>query len=96
MRNEYVVAYDIADEKRLRRVHRCMLGYGDPVQYSVFRCHLSRQERVLMLAALAEIIHQEADQVMIVDLGPSEGQAPDRVEFLGKPSPPVLRGVIVI
>ncbi len=29
MRLAYLVAYDISDPKRLRRVHRTMRGYGD-------------------------------------------------------------------
>jgi CRISPR-associated endonuclease Cas2 len=45
MRTCYLVAYDIADPKRLQRVHRTMRGYGDPLQYSVFRCILSPTTR---------------------------------------------------
>ena len=36
MRTCYIVAYDIADPKRLQRVHRTMRGYGDPLQYRSF------------------------------------------------------------
>ncbi|MGH8563120.1 MAG: CRISPR-associated endonuclease Cas2 [Gammaproteobacteria bacterium] len=32
----YLLAYDIADPRRLQRVHRCLSGTGIRVQYSVF------------------------------------------------------------
>ena len=47
MRNRHIVAYDVSDPARLRRVHRKMNGFGDPLQYSVFACDLSAKERVL-------------------------------------------------
>lgn len=96
MRNAYLVTYDVSDDKRLRRIYKCLLGYGDPVQYSVFRCELSQKERVIMMGALSEIIHHGEDQVMIVNLGPSEGRAADCVEVLGRPSLPPVRGVVVV
>ena len=39
----YVVAYDIADQKRWRRVFKAMHGYGEWLQLSVFQCRLSRR-----------------------------------------------------
>ena len=43
MRDEhlYIVAYDIADPKRWRRVFRLMEGFGEWLQLSVFQCRLS-------------------------------------------------------
>lgn len=84
MRNCYIVAYDIADAKRLRRVHRTMQGYGDPLQYSVFRCELSAAERVLLLEALTRLISHREDQIMLLDLGPAAGRATHCVETLGR------------
>ena len=84
MRTCYIVAYDISDPKRLRRVHRTMRGYGDPLQYSVFRCILSPSERVLLLEALTPIIHHREDQVMFINLGPADGRAHVSIETLGR------------
>ena len=84
MRTCYIVAYDIADPKRLRRVHRTMRGYGDPLQYSVFRCVLSPSERVLLLEALTPLLNHREDQVMLVNLGPADGRAPLSIETLGR------------
>lgn len=96
MRNRYLVAYDISDPKRWRAVFRTMRGYGDHLQYSVFRCDLSPQERMLLIEALTPLIHHGEDQVLIVDLGPAEGRAKDCATVLGRPSPPPLRRVVVV
>jgi len=77
-------AYDIADPKRLQRVHRTMCGYGDPLQYSVFRCILSPSERVLLIEALTPLINHREDQVMLVNLGPADGRAQTSFETLGR------------
>lgn len=96
MRNRYLVAYDIADDKRLRKTFRCLNGYGDPVQYSIFFCDLSPRERVLLIADLTEIIHQQEDQVMVVKLGPTDGRGSEVVETLGRTLPPTERGCVVV
>ena len=41
MRHNYVVTYDISDPKRLRKVYKMMLGYGEHLQLSVFQCELN-------------------------------------------------------
>jgi CRISPR-associated protein Cas2 len=46
----YLVAYDIADDRRLREVAKMMEAYGNRVQRSVFECSLSRSQ-------LAGLIH---------------------------------------
>lgn len=85
MRNRYVVSYDISDAKRLRRVHRLMRGYGTPLQYSVFQCDLSQSERILLIEALTPIIHHREDQVMLINLGPTQGRGCESIEVMGRP-----------
>ena len=80
MRRTYLVCYDVSEPKRLQRVHAKMLGYGEPAQYSVFLCELSRKELAMMRADLDEQIDSSADRIMVVDMG-AEGM--DRVEFVG-------------
>jgi len=96
MRHRYIVSYDIADKKRLRHVFKTMNGYGDAVQYSVFSCELSEQERELMVTALDDIIHHDADQVMLVDLGPVNGQELGRIRVLGRRSPPPTHDPVIV
>lgn len=82
VRHLLVVAYDIREPNRLRRTYQTLRGFGDPLQYSVFTCQLSPQERVMLRQAISEVIHAKEDRVVIIDLGPSEG-ALERFEFMG-------------
>jgi len=84
MRHRYIIAYDIADPKRLNRVFRKMQGFGDPVQYSVFCCDLSRQEKVIMQLALIELINRREDRIILVDVGPIDGRGSDSIESVGR------------
>lgn len=85
MRRLYLVTYDIADPKRLRLVFKIMRGYGDHLQYSVFRCELSDKEKFEMIGYLEDVIHHNEDQVLLVPLGPARGETERNIEALGKP-----------
>lgn len=85
MRSTYVVTYDICEPGRLRRVFRIMLGYGDHLQYSVFRCDLSAQEVVELRARLGDVIHHTEDQVLFVRVGPSDGKTRECFGAIGRP-----------
>ena len=97
MRNVYLVCYDVANAKRLRRTHKKMCGFGTPLQYSVFRCELSATERHRLKEALWEILKWEQDRVMVVDLGPCGARGDGCVEFWGEPRvEPLDRGPVVV
>jgi CRISPR-associated protein Cas2 len=81
--NCYVVSYDIREQKRLYRVHRAMMGFGEPVHYSVFRCILTARGKVEMMGDLTDLINPDEDRVMIIDLGPNDGRVEERIEFMG-------------
>lgn len=83
-RNRYIVAYDVADPKRLRQTYKVMLGYGDRMQFSVFACDLSRIEMASLREDLADLLDYAQDRVLFVDVGPSYGAGSDeRVETIG-------------
>jgi CRISPR-associated protein Cas2 len=84
MRQRYIVTYDIADQKRLRRVFKLLKGYGEHLQFSVFRCDLTNMALAKMKAELNEAIHALEDQVLIIDVGPTEGRGEVVFESLGK------------
>jgi CRISPR-associated protein Cas2 len=97
MRNVYLVCYDVADEKRLRKTYKSMRGFGDPLQYSVFRCELSPTERQLLKETLWSILNWDDDRVLLVDLGPAGARGDCCVELWGEPrvNPPNRAAVIV-
>ena len=51
MPQTYLVSYDIADPKRLKTVFKVMKGWGDHLQFSVFRCDLNPRELVELRGA---------------------------------------------
>jgi len=84
MRRNYIVAYDIRDPKRLRKVHKTCKGFGVHLQYSVFECDLTPAEKVQFEDRLKEIMHLEHDQVLFIDLGPSAARGERTVTALGQ------------
>ena len=84
MRHTYIITYDISDPKRLRKVFRLMLGYGDHLQLSVFQCDLNSRELVELKHALGEVINHAEDQVLFANLGSVEGRGSESIESLGR------------
>ena len=95
-RHAYLVSYDIADDRRRTHIHELCRGYGERLQYSVFRCDMSRTERVELESALSEAIHHEEDQILVIDLGPMEGRAQWCVRAMGKPYTPPDGGPVIL
>ncbi len=83
MRRLYIVTYDISDPRRLRKVFKTLKGFGDHLQLSVFRCDIDESQRIRLQAALRSVIELTEDQVIFVDLGPSEGRH-HSVESIGR------------
>ena len=96
MRQAYIVSYDISDPKRLRRVYKTMLGYGEHLQLSVFRCELNKREIIELRAKLAKTIHHDQDQVLFVDIGPVDGRGSGSIEAVGRPYLPPDRRAVVL
>jgi len=91
----YIVAYDISDAKRWRRVFKLMNGYGEWLQLSIFQCRLNRARHAELVAMLDEIINSKQDHVVLIDVGLADKVAP-RVTSLGKAFKPVQRGPVII
>lgn len=92
----YIVAYDVADQKRWRRVFRLMHGYGEWLQLSVFQCRLDERRHAELVGTLEEVIHTTEDHVLIMDVGPADTVEP-RVVSLGKTRfEPVQRQAIIV
>ena len=59
-----LVAYDITDAKRLRRVAEVCEDYGVRVQYSIFECHLDEDEFEEFWLKLLEHIREDEDKLV--------------------------------
>ena len=95
-RSRLFVCYDVADSKRLRRMHRLLRGFGDALQYSVFACDLSPKERVLLEMSIVDIINEREDRVMILDGGPAEGRGAEAVRVFGRQEMPETRQAVIV
>ncbi len=96
MRHLFIVSYDISDPQRWRKVYRTMRGFGEHLQLSVFQCDLTPAQKARMAAALSEIINHEQDQVVIIDLGPSEGREIKEIQAIGRPMEVVSRDPLIV
>lgn len=94
-RRRYVVTYDIIDDRRRDRVHRCLLGFGDWVQQSVFICELDDREWVMLRAKLAACIDHLRDQVLVIDVGPASVDHHAVIRSIGRDYAAPIRVVVV-
>ncbi len=65
---QYLICYDIADPRRLGRVHRFLTTCAVALQYSVFSAILRRKELEYILANLEERIDVREDDVRVYPL----------------------------
>ncbi|MCO6438184.1 MAG: CRISPR-associated endonuclease Cas2 [Phycisphaerae bacterium] len=94
-RRQYLIAYDISDDKRRTAVFKLLMGQGDHVQFSVFLCSLNETELARVRGRLAELIHARDDQVIFVDLGLAENKCAQLFDCLGKPYNPPSRVQVI-
>jgi CRISPR-associated protein Cas2 len=80
--DSFLVAYDICDPKRLRKVAQTCEDFGLRKQYSVFLCRLTPLNLVKLKSRLYDIIDLERDQVLIIPLC---DRCAEQIEALGRP-----------
>lgn len=66
-RSWYLICYDIREPKRWRRCFKLLKGYGESLQYSIFRCRLTRRQLERMRWELEKELATE-DSLMIAGL----------------------------
>lgn len=86
-RIRYLLAYDIRDARRLRRVHRVATDWGDPLQYSLFICDLTSVELSRLKGELMEEMKMTEDSISIFDLGPPTGRGVECIDSIGRRKP---------
>ena len=80
--DSYLVAYDIADPKRLRKVARACEDFGLRKQFPVFFCRLGATDLVRLRSRLYDVIDLERDQVLFIPLCE---RCASRIDALGRP-----------
>ncbi|MBW4635476.1 MAG: CRISPR-associated endonuclease Cas2 [Iphinoe sp. HA4291-MV1] len=65
--NCYLICYDIRDNKRWRKAYKLLSGYGERIQYSIFRCWLNQRTREKLRWELEKILAAE-DSILLLRL----------------------------
>ena len=65
MASHYVIAYDISDPLRLRRVHKLLLAHAIALQYSVFYARLETQQLEELVVKLRDRIAPRVDKLSL-------------------------------
>jgi len=86
VRSLYLVCYDIADHRRLYRVHKFLMGYKVGGQKSFFECWLTVGELAQVCRGLLDRMDVDEDRAHIFQLDPRQrirqlGVAPPVPEF---------------
>lgn len=90
--NETIICYDIANPRRLGRVHRYLKRHACAVQYSVFLFTGTREQLDRCLAQLEELMEPKEDDIRAyplpqrgyrLSLGPST--LPEGIHWAGLP-----------
>jgi len=64
----YLVTYDVTDDRRRAKVHQVLTGFGEWVQQSVFECHLTKQELILLRSKLDRHVDPKQDNLRVYAL----------------------------
>ncbi len=94
-RRNFLITYDISDDKRRTRIFELLSGAGDWAQFSVFFCELNPGELALLRTEVREVINHREDQVMILDLGRATSPLERDLEVLGRAYQMPTRIVVV-
>lgn len=94
-RRYHLITYDVADDKRRTLIFNALRDVGDHVQYSVFIAELNSSERLLIEDQLKLAMHQDQDQVLILDLGEGVRSLEGALTCIGKPYQPATRAIVV-
>lgn len=82
-RSLYLVCYDIANPRRLRQVHKFLLGYKVGGQKSFFECWLTSAELKDVRLGLRQRMENSEDRAHIFQLDPRQ-----HTQCLGCAQPP--------
>ena len=94
-RRIYLCTYDVSEDKRRTKLFELLKDHGEHVQYSVFLCSLTFMEVKHLSASATEIIHQNEDQLLVIDIGPDVTDWMASLSCLGKTWSPAVRSQII-
>ena len=93
-----IVTYDVSTvdlpgRRRLRRIAKACVDWGQRVQLSVFEIEVDKAQWVALRARLLEILDEEQDSIRFYIL---DSDAKDRIEHHGTKRPMDLSGPLLV
>lgn len=93
-----LIAYDVSTEtsagrKRLRKVAKECVNYGQRVQNSVFKCQLNSTEYRQVKATLEGIINKDEDSLRFYNLG---DKYKNKIEHIGIKESFDIKGTLIL
>lgn len=93
-----LITYDVsttstAGRRRLRRIARTCLDFGQRVQNSVFECEIQPADLAVLKSRLVHIMEPKEDSLRIYNLGKNWRR---RVEHFGTKEPYDVEGPLVV
>ncbi len=93
-----LITYDVnttsaEGQKRLRKVAKICVNYGQRVQNSVFECSLDAAQLRNIKGMLCEIIDEEKDSLRFYNLGNNAGK---RIEHIGAKPGYGANGILIV
>lgn len=61
----YLISYDIRAPKRWRHVYKKLVGRGEWLQYSLFRCRLTETEKESLRWELEQLLDDDDDMMFV-------------------------------
>jgi len=95
MERLYIVCYDIRSNRRWRKVFKCLHGYGEWLQLSIFQCRLCKIRRIELEAELYQLTKHDEDHVLIMDMGPADKVIP-KIDSIGQAYEPINRQETIV
>ncbi|QTA81096.1 CRISPR-associated protein [Desulfonema limicola] len=93
MKKNYLIGYDISDEKRLKKVAKIVSRFGSRIQYSFYHCFISNTQKIRMKALLQKEIKEDEDQVILLPITVNQLK---EMEFMGFKINLQNEGIIII
>jgi len=66
MKKTAIIAYDIVDNKKRRKLFRCLQSWKLSSQYSVFECQLNKKQSEELLLQLCDMIDEKQDKLLFI------------------------------
>lgn len=68
----YLVCYDIVEPRRWKKCYKLLHGYGERIQYSIFKCSLSDKQLAELRWKLVRELNAEEDRLFITPIHPDD------------------------